>query len=113
MILHAVYFPVPDNADQNALAAIMHDLGKLVGEIDGFTAFHHGPNIDVEGKSPEADYGFHGTYTDRTALDRYANDPRHQALGARLVALCGGPEGPGIAQSEGDHSHSERRTSAG
>jgi len=47
----------------------MASLGNLVGAIDGFKAFHHGPNIDVEHKSPEA-----------------------QVLGSRLVALCGGSE---------------------
>lgn len=90
MILHAVYFPLPESADSDVLVNIMLGLQDLVGKVDGFTAFHHGPNIDAEGKSPEAHYGFHATYTDRAALARYANDPRHQALGARLVALCGG-----------------------
>lgn len=93
MIHHAVYFSLSQTADPSELAAVMESLSKLVGNIDGFTAFAHGPNIDVEGKSSEASYGFHGTFTDRAALDRYANDPRHQALGARLVALCGGAAG--------------------
>ena len=92
MIHHAVYFPIPENTDLHELAAVMQGLKNLVGQIDGFTGFQHGPNIDAEGKSPEAQYGFHGVYTDRTALDRYAADPRHKALGARLVALCGGAE---------------------
>ncbi len=70
----------------------MASLGNLVGAIDGFKAFHHGPNIDVEHKSPEAQYGFVGVYQDRESLDRYAADPRHQVLGSRLVALCGGSE---------------------
>jgi len=93
MILHAVYLSLAENADANELSDVMQGLQNLVGKIEGFTGFDHGPNIDVEGKSPEAQYGFHGVYTDRAALDRYANDPRHQALGARLVALCGGADG--------------------
>lgn len=93
MILHAVYLSVPDDADRTELADIMAGLKNLVGKIDGFTAFYHGDNIDVENSSPEANYGFHGTYTDRVALASYANDPRHQALGGRLVALCGGTDG--------------------
>ena len=92
MILHAVYLSLPEGADPNALAHVMKGLTALVGDIDGFTAFHHGPNIDAEGKSPEAHYGFHGHFTDRAALDGYAADPRHRALGARLVALCGGAD---------------------
>lgn len=90
MIHHAVYLSLLDTADPAELAEVMQGLSGLVGQIDGFTAFHHGPNIDAEGKSPEARYGFIGIYDDRAALDRYAADPRHQALGARLVALCGG-----------------------
>ena len=93
MILHAVYLSLPDDADHAELADIMAGLQNLVGKIDGFTAFSHGVNIDVENSSPEANYGFQGTYTDRAALAFYAADPRHQALGGRLVALCGGADG--------------------
>lgn len=92
MIHHAVYLSLSDAADPSELAEVMKGLSALVGEIEGFTAFAHGPNVDLEGKSPECHYGFHGSYDDRAALDRYARDPRHQALGARLVALCGGAE---------------------
>lgn len=92
MILHAVYLSLAESADPHELADVMQSLAALVGQIDGFTAFHHGPNIDAEAKSPEAQYGFHATFSDRAALDRYAGDPRHRALGARLVVLCGGAE---------------------
>ncbi|MCF2871829.1 Dabb family protein [Octadecabacter sp. G9-8] len=93
MIYHAVYLSLTETADRHELASVMSGLENLLGQIDGFVAFHHGPNIDAEGKSPEAHYGFHGLYDDRAALDLYAADPRHQALGARLVALCGGADG--------------------
>ena len=102
MILHAVYFPIPENTDPKTLAGVMQGLENLVGQIDGFTAFHHGLTIDAEGKSPEAQYDFHATYTDRAALDRHARDPRHQALGARLVALCGGADGIKVYDIETD-----------
>ena len=92
MIHHAVYLSLDTTYDQNELAELMAGLAALVGTIDGFTAFHHGRNIDLEGKSPEAAYGFTCTFTDADAAMRYASDPRHQALGARLVALCGGAE---------------------
>ena len=92
MILHAVYLGLRRDADPAEFADVMAGLEGLVGEIGGLQDLVHGPNIDVEGKSPEAPYGFHATFTDRAALDRYANDPRHQALGARLVALCGGAD---------------------
>lgn len=92
MILHAVYFAVPSDSDPSELSNVMVGLSELVGQIMGFTAFQHGPNIDVEGLSPEAQYGFHATFDNRAALDRYAADPRHRALGKRLLALCGGPD---------------------
>lgn len=90
MILHSVYLHLAPDFDRADCAAIMDGLAALVGHIDGFSAFDHGPNIDVEAKSPEAPYGFVCTFADRAALARYADDPRHQMLGGRLVALCGG-----------------------
>ena len=105
MITHIVAFaPKPDKADD--LAAVMQGLGGLLGQIAGFTGFTHGPNIDAEGKTPDYPYGFVCTFADRAALDRYANDPRHQALGGKLVALCiGGGDGITVfdIQSERDH----------
>ena len=92
MILHAVYLSLDETADKAELADIMAGLAELIGVIDGFTAFHHGPNIDLEGKSPEAAYGFTCVFEDKSAALRYADDPRHQALGARLVGLCAGAD---------------------
>ncbi len=93
MIQHIVCLSLTDTADHTSLAAVMSDLAGLVGQIDGFTDFTHGPNIDVEGKSPEAPYGFVCVFDTLEALQNYANDPRHQALGAKLVDLCGGADG--------------------
>lgn len=94
MILHAVYLNLKPGHDPSELASVMAGLGALVGQIDGFTGFQHGPNIDAEGKSPDHPYGFICTFADLAALNLYANDPRHQALGARLVESCtGGGQG--------------------
>jgi len=93
MIRHAVYLSLVRNANAAELANVMQGLADLVGKVEGFVAFEHGPNLDLEGKSPEAPYGFVCTMTDADALDRYAKDPRHLALGARLVALCGDGDG--------------------
>lgn len=86
MILHIVACALRPDYDADELAAVMAGLDAL--PLDGFTAFHHGPNIDAEGKSPGHPYGFVCTFIDRAALDRYATDPGHRVLGARLVALC-------------------------
>ena len=88
MILHSVYLGLRSDVADTELAAVMDGLAGLVGEIDGFTGFDHGPNIDAEGKSPEASYGFLCCFSVRAALDRYAVDARHRAFGAQLVVLC-------------------------
>jgi len=94
MIQHCVFCRLSPAHDPAELAAVMAGLAALVGEIRGFTAFAHGPNIDMEAKSPGWPYGFVGTYASRAALATYAENPRHRALGARLVALCeGGGDG--------------------
>ena len=88
MIDHVVLLALKPDHDTAALAEVMAGLAALVGEIDGFTAFRHGTNRDYEGRSPAYGYGFVGQFRDGLALAVYAEDPRHQALGARLVALC-------------------------
>ena len=93
MILHSVYLALRADADPAELADVMQSLAALVGQIDGFAGFAHGPNRDLEGKSPDAPYGFVCTFDDVTALAAYAADPRHTALGTRLVDLCGGADG--------------------
>lgn len=90
MIRHIVMLGLQDGADMAELQAVMDGLAAL--DLPGFVAFEHGPNIDLEGKTPNHPYGFIGTFVDQSALETYAADPVHQALGARLVALCGGGE---------------------
>lgn len=92
MIKHIVFLSFADAPDPMELTNVMSGLASLVGEIEGFVAFHHGPNIDVEGKSPEATYGFVCSFDTLGALHKYADDSRHQALGGRLVAMCDGVE---------------------
>ena len=93
MIRHIVMLKLAANADQAELQAVMSGLAAL--ELPGFLAFEHGENIDLENKSPDLPYGFICTFSGQTALETYAADPAHQALGARLVALCEG-SGDGI-----------------
>ena len=99
MILHTVLLALRPGADKDELAQVMAGLGAL--DLPGLEDFAHGPNIDAEGKTPGHPYGFLCTFSDRAALDRYANDPGHRVLGARLVALCAGG-GDGILVSDID-----------
>lgn len=94
MIRHIVLLALHDDHDTAELAQIMDELGGLVGHLPGFTSFEHGPNRDFENKSAQYPYGFIGTFTDADALNTYANDAQHSALGTRLVTLCkGGGDG--------------------
>lgn len=92
MIQHVVMLNLLAEHDSRELQDVMSGLAAL--EIEGFKAFQHGPNHDFERKSQDFPYGFICTFADEAALERYANDPDHQALGARLVAMCvGGADG--------------------
>ena len=91
MIQHIVMLALPDGYDAAELALVMEGLAAL--DLPGFTGFHHGPNIDLENKTPDYPYGFICSFADQSALETYAADPGHQSLGSRLVALCGGGDG--------------------
>ena len=94
MILHFVALNLKEPAGDGPLLAVLDGLAGLVGEIDGFVGFEHGPNLDFEQKSADFPYAFLCRFDDADAVARYANDPRHQALGAKLVSLCkGGADG--------------------
>ncbi|SLN44970.1 Dabb family protein [Roseisalinus antarcticus] len=96
MIVHVVLLRLARGWDAAELADVMDGLGVL--SLPGLLGFRHGPNLDAERKSPQFPYGFVVDFADRAALDRYAADPGHQALGARLVALCeGGGDGIFVA----------------
>lgn len=88
MIQHVVMLNTRQDHDPAELTDVMVGLGEL--QIDGFNGFQHGPNKDLELKSQDYPYGFICTFQDEAALRRYASNPDHQALGARLVALCNG-----------------------
>ena len=101
MIQHIVLLDLPHGHDANELVAVMRGLANLVGVIDGFTGFTHGPNRDFERKSPGYAYGFNCIFTQASALKAYADNPQHQDLGAQLVALCnGGADGIFVADIE-------------
>ena len=92
MIQHMVFLSLQPDADQAELADVMSGLSELMQVFEGFLGFSHGPNRDFEGKSAEAPYGFICSFEDAEAVERYAVNPQHKALGARLVALCGGAD---------------------
>lgn len=89
MIRHIVLLAIPPDHDPDELHAIMHELAAMADHLPGFDNFEHGPNRDFEDRSARYPYGFIGTFTDADALQTYAQDARHSALGQRLVEMCG------------------------
>ena len=88
MIQHCVFLNLKNDTTLNDVKEVMVELSSLVGRLEGFQDFKFGQNLDFENKSPEFGYGFVATFANRTALQRYANDPQHMALGGRLVEMC-------------------------
>lgn len=94
MIQHIVMLSLKDDASEAELASVMAGLAALGATLEGFEGFQHGPNHDFEQKTQDYPYGFICAFADKAALDIYANNPDHQALGGRLVAMCkGGGDG--------------------
>ena len=94
MIRHCVMLILRENAQASELGAVMQGLGDLVDRLADCSGFCAGPNRDYELKSADFDYGFTLDASSPKALAAYAGHPEHQALGARLVALCkGGADG--------------------
>ena len=52
MIRHVVMLRLQE-APGETLAQVMQGLAALKADLPGLTDFHHGPNIDAEGKSPD------------------------------------------------------------
>lgn len=94
MILHGVYLRLTLGRGGAELASVMAGLEGLCADLPGCIGLNHGPNVDMEGKSPDYPYGFMVSFETHQALTLYAEHPTHQALGARLCALCeGGGDG--------------------
>ena len=94
MILHCVFCNIDPDASRADLQQVLTGLSNLCDNLDGALDFQTGPNLDFEGKSPDHSDGFVIRFTDAAALNRYATDPRHKALGAQLCTLCtGGGDG--------------------
>lgn len=87
MIRHCVMLDVPSAAIKD-LEVALRDLETLTQNLPGISGFVAGPNRDFEGKTPGYSYGFTLDAEDAAALQSYADDPAHQAIGRRLVALC-------------------------
>lgn len=94
MLIHCVFLNLDATTRPADCEEVLTVLGEFARGLDGVLRTDAGPNIDVEGKSPDFDAGIVIVFRDRAALDHYAEHPVHKKLGARLVSLCaGGAEG--------------------
>ncbi|MFS4580467.1 Dabb family protein [Phaeobacter sp. C3_T13_0] len=94
MILHCVFFRFREDAPSETCRDVLSELATFARGLAGVLDFDAGPNRDFEGKSPNYSEGFVVRFSNRGALDHYAQHPAHQELGARLCDLCvGGADG--------------------
>jgi uncharacterized protein (DUF1330 family) len=83
MLRHVVLFTWSDDADEATRAEALAALRRLPEEVGGMTAFAVGDDAGlVEGN---ADTALVADFPDEAAYRRYADDPRHQEVIARLV----------------------------
>lgn len=94
MIRHLVHLRFSDDVAADQKLALFAGLAALRQHLNGITDYQRRPNISPE--TPVV-HGFADMFwfdfTDAAARDAYLADPGHQAIGARLVAAVGGPEG--------------------
>ena len=90
MIRRCAFLNLSDGGAAEALAQVMKELRALVAWLEGCGGFRNGLNRDIAGKSQAYDDGFVFDAADADALQCYAENPTHQALGRGLVALCAG-----------------------
>ncbi|MEL6599166.1 MAG: Dabb family protein [Pseudomonadota bacterium] len=94
MIVHCVFCRFLPDAPPDDIVDVLESLARFAQGLSGVQSVEVGPNRDFEGKSEGFGHGFIIRFRDRAALEAYAVDPTHVALGGRLCALCvGGADG--------------------
>ncbi|RFB78337.1 Dabb family protein [Methylovirgula sp. 4M-Z18] len=94
MIRHIVLIRFRADVSDRAIAAIFAELAALRGVIPGFRHLVAGKSESPEEIERGYMHGFVADFDDWEALKRYADDERHKAAGAKLVAnAVGGIDG--------------------
>lgn len=87
MIRHIVLLNFTDTTSDAIKAGLMADLAGLRDQLDGIIDFHSGPNVSPETELVRGfDHGFWFDFATEADRDAYLVHPRHQAIGARIVA---------------------------
>ena len=90
MIRHIVLIRPRPGLPESELNAIESMFRALQARLDGFLAYHGGPDVNFEGLDRGYRYGHVLDFADQDARMRYHDDPEHKLLGARLVASAEG-----------------------
>ena len=94
MIRHIVLIRHRPELTEGEVAAIEAMFHALRARLDGFLAYHGGPDVNFEGLERGYRHGHVLDFADQAARLRYHDDPEHTLLGARLVAAAeGGVDG--------------------
>jgi hypothetical protein len=94
MIRHIVLIRHRPGLPAGEVAAIEAMFEALRARLEGFMAYHGGPDINFEGLERGYRHGHVLDFADQAARMRYHDDPEHKLLGARLVAAAeGGVDG--------------------
>jgi hypothetical protein len=94
MIRHIVLIRHRPGLPTGEVAVIESMFQALRAHLEGFVAYHGGPDVNFEGMERGYCHGHVLDFADQTARMRYHDDPEHKLLGARLVAAAeGGTDG--------------------
>ncbi|CUX80407.1 MAG: Stress responsive A/B Barrel Domain [Roseibaca calidilacus] len=88
MIRHIVLTRLKPDVQETAIAAVYAGLSAVVACHPGARNFCAGRSASPEQMERGYGHGFTIDFDDWAALDAYAQDPEHRALGAQLVALA-------------------------
>jgi hypothetical protein len=88
MLKHCVFVNFRPEFNQNARNEMLAEFNILSKDVIGMLDYSFGKNLDFENKSSQYSDGFVITFTDRTALQAYANHPQHITLGNKMIEMC-------------------------